>query len=131
MALSKTVSNSGLSALGNIGLTHAIFFVNIGNGIILEEIVKAKYTKNDTLFLKVLILTPYFYPIFLPPLNARLRPQAVDFTVHPPISCHPITCRSPHKLPLFYKLFSRLFALIRAFSHFFALFSRFFAICTH
>ena len=50
MALILYLNNSGLSALGNIGLTHAIFFVNMRNGIILEKLVKVKYTKNDRVF---------------------------------------------------------------------------------
>ena len=46
MALSKTVNNSGLSALGYYGMVHAIFFVNIWDGKIVEKIVEVEYTEK-------------------------------------------------------------------------------------
>ena len=46
MALSQTVNNSGLSALGWYGMVHAIFFINIWDGKIVEEIVKVEYTEK-------------------------------------------------------------------------------------
>ena len=71
----KRFNSSGLSALGNIGLTHAIFFVNIGNGIILEKMVKIKYRKNDTVF-NTLILTPNILPHFFYPLKCPIAPPS-------------------------------------------------------
>ena len=67
MAPRLYLNYSGLSALGNMGLTHAIFFVNIWDGIILEKMVKVKYTKNDTVFEHLNFNPQYFTPFFLPP----------------------------------------------------------------
>ena len=75
MALIQYLNYSGLSALGNIGLTHAIFFVNMRNGIILEKMVKIKYTKNDTVF-NTLILTPNILPHFFYPLKCPIAPPS-------------------------------------------------------
>ena len=46
MALRYYVNNSGLSALGYFGMVHAIFFVNIWDGEILEKIVEVEYTEK-------------------------------------------------------------------------------------
>ena len=46
MALIQYVKHSGLSALGYYGMVHAIFFVNVWDGKILEKIVEVEYTEK-------------------------------------------------------------------------------------
>ena len=67
MALIKYFNNSGLSALGRYGMVHAIFFTNIWDGKIVEEIVKGEYTEKwGHFFGKAENSTSIFRTIFNP-----------------------------------------------------------------